>query len=207
MRECWLHQERETLEFSSTNLWIWFLRWQQCANPHSIISVKLGSFVNISPLMQPRFLFKLLLHRSLTTVIRYCMVYLRAWLNSSNVCRTQLLVLLLSLPSSVIFTPVLANLHWLSIYLRIELKILIVICKTFHGHDPTYIEDLLQCYLPVRDLRSSKKKIYLSCLLLTVMAVELFPLLRRFFGTVFLSILGMLDHKTVENNFFLDAAF
>ena len=63
-------------------------------------------------------------------------------------------------------TPVLANLHWLSIYLRIELKILIVICKTFHGHDPTYIKDLLQCYLPVRDLRSSKK-IYLSCLLLT----------------------------------------
>ena len=63
-------------------------------------------------------------------------------------------------------TPVLANLHWLSIYLQIELKILIVICKTFHGHDPTYIKDLLQCYLPVRDLRSSKK-IYLSCLLLT----------------------------------------
>ena len=43
-----------------------------------------------------------------------------------------------------------------------------------------------------------QKKIYLSCLLLTetVMAVELFLLLRRFFGTVFLSILGMLDHWT-----------
>ena len=51
-------------------------------------------------------------------------------------------------------TPVLANLHWLSIYLRIELKILVVTCN-------------LQCYLPARDLRSSKKKIYLSCLLLT----------------------------------------
>ena len=51
-------------------------------------------------------------------------------------------------------TPVLANLHWLSIYLRIELKILVFTCN-------------LQCYLPARDLRSSKKKIYLSCLLLT----------------------------------------
>ena len=95
MRECWLHQERETLEFSSTNLWVWFLRWQQCANPHSIISV------NNSPL-QPRFLFKPLLHQSLTIVIRYYMVYLRTLLNSSNVCRTQLLVLLLFRPSSVI---------------------------------------------------------------------------------------------------------
>ena len=60
-------------------------------------------------------------------------------------------------------TPVLANLHWLSIYLRIELKILIVICKTFHGHDPTYIKDLLQCYFPVRDLRSSKKSTCHAC--------------------------------------------
>ena len=51
-------------------------------------------------------------------------------------------------------TPVLANLHWPSIYLQIELKILVVTCN-------------LQCYLPARDLRSSKKKIYLSCLLLT----------------------------------------
>ena len=95
-------KKRETLEFSSMNLWEWFLRWQQCANPHSIVSVKLGSFVNISPLMQPSFLFKLLLHQSLTTEIRYCMVYLRTWLNSSNVCRTQLLVFLLFRPSSVI---------------------------------------------------------------------------------------------------------
>ena len=64
-------------------------------------------------------------------------------------------------------TPVLANLHWLSIYLRIELKILIVTSNTLHGHAPSYIKDILQCYLPARDLRSSKKEIYLSCLLLT----------------------------------------
>ena len=56
-------------------------------------------------------------------------------------------------------TPVLANLHWLSIYLRIELKILIVTCKTLHGLAPSYIKDLVQSYLPARDLRSSKKNL------------------------------------------------
>ena len=66
MRVSWFHQEQLTLDFSSTNLWVCFLRWQQFANRHSIISVKLGSFVNISPSMQPSFLFKLLLHQSLT---------------------------------------------------------------------------------------------------------------------------------------------
>ena len=47
-------------------------------------------------------LVQALLHQSLTIVIRYYMVYLRTLLNSSNVCRTQLLVLLLFRPSSVI---------------------------------------------------------------------------------------------------------
>ena len=57
-------------------------------------------------------------------------------------------------------TPVLANLHWLSIYFRIELKILIVTSgKPLHGHAPAYIKDLLQSYPPVRDLRSSKKNL------------------------------------------------
>ena len=51
-------------------------------------------------------------------------------------------------------THVLANLHWLSIYLRIELKILIVTCNLLHGLAPAYIKDL-QSYLLARDLRSS----------------------------------------------------
>ena len=56
-------------------------------------------------------------------------------------------------------TPVLANLHWLSIYLRIEFKILIITCKPLHGLAPAYIKDLIQSYLPARDLRSSKKNL------------------------------------------------
>ena len=45
--------------------------------------------------------------------------------------------------------PVFANLHWL----RIEFKILIVTYKTLHGLAPAYTKDLLQNYLPARDLR------------------------------------------------------
>lgn len=70
-------------------------------------------------------------------------------------------------------TPVLANLHWLPIELRIEFKILTVTFKTLHGLASPYIEDLLKSYHIL-------KKIYLSSLLLTqiVMAVVLFLLLR-----------------------------
>ena len=112
--------------------------------------------------MQPSFLFKLLFHQSLTIVIRYYMVYLRTWLNSSNVCRMQLLVLLLFRPSSVILqviTPVLKKLHWLPIDLRIEFKILTVTYKTLRGLAPAYIKDLLQIYHVARDLRSSNKNL------------------------------------------------
>ena len=58
-------------------------------------------------------------------------------------------------------TPVLANLHRLSIVLRngIEFKILTVTYKTLPGLAPTYIKDLLQSCLPARDLRSSKKNL------------------------------------------------
>ena len=95
-------------------------------------------------------------------------------------------------------TPVLKNLHWLLIDLRIEFKILTITYKALHGLAPTYIKDLLKIYHPSRDLRSSKKN------LLVVPAFNtnsygrrVFLLLHRFFGTVFLSILGMLDHWTI----------
>ena len=38
-------------------------------------------------------------------------------------------------------TPVLANLHWLPIELRIEFEILTITYKTLHGLAPTYIKD------------------------------------------------------------------
>ena len=53
-------------------------------------------------------------------------------------------------------TPVLANLHWLPIEVRIEFKILTITYKTLHGLAPTYIKRLLRRYHPPRDVRSSK---------------------------------------------------
>ena len=147
--------------------------------------------------MQPSVLFKLLLHQSLTTVIRYYMVFLRTWLNSSDVCRMQLLVLLLFRPSSVILHLFLRiftgsqfmcglNLKYLSLPASLSMDLLLLILKIFFKVTSRH------------GILGLHRKIYLSCLLLTltVMAVELFLLLRRFFGTVFLSILGMLDHWT-----------
>ena len=55
-------------------------------------------------------------------------------------------------------TPVLVNLHWLRIDLRIEFKMFTVTYKTLHGLAPTHIKDLLQSYLAAEDLRASKKK-------------------------------------------------
>ena len=64
-------------------------------------------------------------------------------------------------------TPVLVNLHWLRIDLRIEFKMFTVTYKTLHGLAPTHIKDLLQSYLAAEDLRASKKKICLPYVLST----------------------------------------
>ena len=61
-------------------------------------------------------------------------------------------------PKSCHITPVLKNLHWLPIDLRIEFKILIITYKALHGLAPTYVKDLLKNYHPPRDLRSVFKE-------------------------------------------------
>ena len=128
-----------TLKSVSKYIWFGKGRWQQCANRHSIISVKLGSFVNISPLMQPNFLFKLLLHQSLTIVIRYYMFFPKNVIKQlQRVQNAAARVVSLS-PKFCHITPVLMNLHWLPIDLGIEFKILIVTYKTLHGLAPAYI--------------------------------------------------------------------
>ena len=126
-----------------------------------------NSFIRkqFSPLMQPSFLVKHLSHQTLATVIYYFLVYLSTLLNSYNVCRTQLLVLLLFRPSSVtlhlflwIFTGSWLifglNLKYLSLPTRLSMDWLLLMFKIF-----------LQSYLPTQDLRSSKR-IYFPCLLL-----------------------------------------
>ena len=82
--------------------------------------------------------------------------------------------------------------------LQIEFKILIITYSLWTGSClQLYIKNLLHSYIPAQDLRSSKKN------LLAVPAFNInshghhaFSVLRHFFGTVFLSILEMLDHGT-----------
>ena len=52
-------------------------------------------------------------------------------------------------------TPILASLHWLPVSHRIDFKILLITYKAFHGLAPSYIQELLTPYTPIRNLRSS----------------------------------------------------
>ena len=51
-------------------------------------------------------------------------------------------------------SPVLNNLHWLTVRKRITFKILLITYKALHGLAPTYLSELLTVYKPSRCLRS-----------------------------------------------------
>ena len=55
--------------------------------------------------------------------------------------------------------PVLKQLHWLPISQRITYKILLLTYKALNGQAPDYITELLEPYVPTRNLRSSFKKL------------------------------------------------
>ena len=52
-------------------------------------------------------------------------------------------------------TPVLRSLHWLPVHSRIDYKVLLLVYKSLHDLAPPYLSDLLQFYVPPRQLRSS----------------------------------------------------
>ena len=54
-------------------------------------------------------------------------------------------------------TPILHNLHWLPVKSRIIFKILLLTFHSIHGTAPKYLKDMVTCYTPSRDLRSSSK--------------------------------------------------
>jgi hypothetical protein len=60
-------------------------------------------------------------------------------------------------------TPVLKELHWLPVHIRVEYKLLTHVFKPFHGQAPTYIRNMLDIYIPSRQLRSQN-----DCLALVV---------------------------------------
>ena len=55
-------------------------------------------------------------------------------------------------------TPILRELHWLSIKAKIEFEIILLTYKSLKGLAPYYLRSLLSSYAPKRMLRSSAKK-------------------------------------------------
>ena len=56
-------------------------------------------------------------------------------------------------------TPILKQLHWLPVALRIEFKILLLTYKILNGTAPVYLCELLQPYVPCRSLRSTSQSL------------------------------------------------
>ena len=67
--------------------------------------------------------------------------------------------LICRVPSSRHITPILQNLHWLPVNMRIAYKINLLTYKSNTGLAPSYISDLLQPYIPSRTLRSSSQSL------------------------------------------------
>ena len=54
-------------------------------------------------------------------------------------------------------TPVLQQLHWLPVKVRIDYKIGLIVFKCLHDLAPSYLSDLLKPYQPTRSLRSASR--------------------------------------------------
>ena len=56
-------------------------------------------------------------------------------------------------------TPVLKELHWLPIAIRVEYKIALLTFKCLHDQAPGYLKDLIKIYRPTRALRSASQNL------------------------------------------------
>ena len=64
-------------------------------------------------------------------------------------------------------SPILQCLHWLPVRSRIMFKILLFAYECFHDLAPSYLSELLTTYKPERNLRSSKKNLFIIPTVLT----------------------------------------
>ena len=56
-------------------------------------------------------------------------------------------------------TPVLKSLHWLPVQDRIKFKIACLVYQCIHLSAPAYLKDLVEIYVPARELRSGSKQL------------------------------------------------
>ena len=66
--------------------------------------------------------------------------------------------LVMGLKRSDHVTPILKNLHWLTVEKRIEFNILLITHKTIHGQSADYLKPLSEMYQPSRSLKQENNK-------------------------------------------------
>lgn len=49
-------------------------------------------------------------------------------------------------------TPVIQSMHWLPVHVKIDFKVLLLICKAVNGIAPSYVSDMLKSYVPGKSL-------------------------------------------------------
>lgn len=64
---------------------------------------------------------------------------------------------LLGVPTDLIISPVLTNLHWLPVHKYTEFKVMLLIFKILPGEAQVYLHDLIRWYSPRHTLRSENQ--------------------------------------------------
>lgn len=117
-------------------------------------------FVVITPNLDDRSAEKLV-HAFITSKIDQCNSLLYG-LSDAEIAKLQLIQnsaarLVTRTRTCEHISPVLRRLHWLPVKKRIIFKVLLLTYKAINGLAPAYLSELLEAYLPSRNLTSSKK--------------------------------------------------